>query len=142
MAGMKPWQGALLAVFLLAAMLGLGYWLKPKSQPVGQAATCPDLSLACRLVLDGQPVLLRAEPKPAPLHPFRLLLRGYGKPLTVRFGMRGMDMGPIAYPFKTQTDGTQMAEVMLPFCVQGRSDWWLRLEADGATAVVAFSAHR
>ncbi|HYG14046.1 MAG TPA: hypothetical protein VD885_07875, partial [Methylophilaceae bacterium] len=51
------------------------------------------------------------------------------------FAMQGMEMGLNRYRLLRQPDGKWAAEVTLPVCVQGRSDWLMELEViepDGA----------
>jgi hypothetical protein len=131
---MAPWLG----LIGLLALLGAGAWLRPVQPKATVRFQCGDLTQACAVTLDGKPVSLASRPAPAVLHPFRLVLRGSQGEVKVRFGMQGMDMGPIAYPFKPQTDGSLAADVMLPYCVQGRHDWWLQLESGSAISEVSF----
>lgn len=62
--------------------------------------------------------------------------------LHARFRMRNMEMGLNRYRLIAEKGGRWHAEVVLPACVQGRSDWELQLEADGITYVVPFSSIR
>ena len=48
------------------------------------------------------------------------------------FAMRGMEMGFNRYQLIKTTDAKWVAEVTLPVCVQGRSDWEMTLIIVGA----------
>ena len=139
---MKPaWQAGL-AVAGLAALLSAGYLLQPRAAAPVQRYQCTDLTQPCLVELAGQRYQLQAASAPSALRPFRLSLRGTTPPDTLRvhFGMQGMEMGPIAFPLPKQADGSAAASIVLPYCVQGRRDWWLRLESADAAIEVAFQA--
>lgn len=139
---MKPSHRALLAVLVLAALLAAGWYLRQQQAlPASQARiACSDLRQPCAITVAGQRYWLQASPAPVALQPFELSLTGsqLAAGWRVRFGMQGMEMGPIAFPLQARADGSLAARVVLPYCVQGRHDWWLRLEHGPAQVDVAF----
>ncbi|GAB3267326.1 hypothetical protein [Chitinimonas naiadis] len=137
---MKPAWGLLLAVLGLAALLGLANWLRKPAQQTMVQVSCSDLTVACTIPLAGQALTVRADRPPSGLKPFRLEIAGGAVPMTARFGMVGMDMGPIAIPLQPAGEGQLAALVVLPLCVQGRRDWRLWLESPKGTIAVNFTA--
>ncbi|WP_374353300.1 hypothetical protein [Chitinimonas sp.] len=136
---MARWRSLL----VILALLGLAFYGYHAAGPAKPSATvqCADLTAPCQVHLAGQALQLQADQSPRALKGFKLTLRGASAPFKVRFGMVGMEMGPVAFRFVPAADGAQHASVMLPFCVQGRRDWWLLLESDTGSAMVAFTAH-
>jgi hypothetical protein len=51
--------------------------------------------------------------------------------VTVTFSMKGMEMGLNRYRLQQQSDGRWNADVILPICTSGRSDWIVGLELSG-----------
>lgn len=134
------WQ--LIAALLgLAVLLAAGWLLRPARLTSHLKVGCPQLESAC--VLPAGLGTVQTNRAPSALKPFRLIVKqSAATPLTARFGMVGMEMGPIAFPLQPQADGSLAADVMLPFCVQGRRDWLMWLEGGAATVEVAFSAEK
>ena len=137
---MKPVWGLLLAVLGLAALLWLASWLRKPAPQVAVQVSCSDLTVACPVILAGQALIVRADQAPSGLKPFRLEVAGGTAPMTARFGMVGMDMGPIAVPLQPAGAGRLAAQVVLQLCVQGRRDWHLWLESPQGTIAVSFTA--
>ncbi|MBV8659895.1 MAG: hypothetical protein JO142_18910 [Burkholderiales bacterium] len=138
---MKPATQAMLAVGALVILLGAGWWLRPYTAPVIEHGACGELTNRCSFRWSDHAIGIEVDHPPAVLKSFQLNVTGYaGKTLTARFSMVGMEMGPIAFPLKQQADGRFAASMMLPYCVQGRRDWVLRLEGDDGTADVTFLA--
>ncbi|PHV12307.1 hypothetical protein [Chitinimonas sp. BJB300] len=136
---MKPAWKAGLTVAGLAGLLALSYTLRPTETSPTTRYQCTDLTKPCAIQIGGQPFLLRAQSAPSMLKPFHLVLRGPTRPAArVRFGMQGMEMGAIAFPLSAQADGSLATNIVLPYCVQGRRDWWLRLELPEESIEVAF----
>ncbi|WP_171001792.1 hypothetical protein [Methylobacillus flagellatus] len=121
---------------LPAILLPLLVWQWTQRMAVEPAVTrvvsCPDLPLACALQ-DG--LQLRFDKAPLTLQPFRLYLSGMPlKAGTASFAMQGMEMGLNRY--RLLADGEAWwAEVNLPVCVQGRSDWQLQLDLETAAGM-------
>ncbi|MGQ5525365.1 hypothetical protein ACUHMQ_19170 [Chitinimonas sp. PSY-7] len=138
---MKPAWKFGIAICGLVSLLALGYVLRPVEPVPTMQYVCNDLTKPCAIQINGQPFVLHAERTPSALKPFRLVLRGPGNPdVNVRFGMRGMEMGPIAFPLHKLADNSMSADIVLPYCVQRRHDWWLQLEAGDEHVEIAFSA--
>lgn len=137
---MKRAAGLGLAVAALLALLAAGWWLRPAEPASATVVECADLARACRFQHAGRAWTVQADRPPSALRPFRLGVTGTDAPLTARFGMAGMDMGPIALALKPAGPGRQAAEALLPLCVQGRRDWRLWLDGDGGRIEVRFAA--
>lgn len=143
----RPIRLRLLLSAWVALALSAQWWLlaRPPAPDgtVHQAPvqSCDDLQAGCTLAAQGQPMYLSANAQPSPLKPFEVRVRGLSGVWKVRFGMVGMEMGPLAFPLAEQPDGTLSARVILPYCVQGRRDWMLWLEpASGEVVPVRFHA--
>lgn len=138
---MMAHRGKIALVFIvLAGLLAAAWWFKPRERAADVLVGCGDLAQACTINLNGKALVIQADHTPVALKPFRLKLLGAGDGASVRFGMVGMDMGPIAYPLKPQPDGSLGAGMMLPYCVQGRHDWWMRLTVAQGVAEVGFTS--
>lgn len=60
---------------------------------------------------------------PQPLRPFQLTIRHpQASNISVEMNMQGMEMGLNRYRLLAQ-DGIWFADIILPACLQGRSDW-------------------
>ncbi|MFC4159684.1 hypothetical protein [Chitinimonas lacunae] len=130
-----------LAFAVLSTLVLLGVWLdRQRSAPAPAIrANCAELQRGCRIVLPDATVTLRTDRAPSALHPFRLEVTGLSSPATVRFGMAGMEMGPIAFPLSAE-NGRAALTATLPLCVQGRRDWLLWLDRPEGRIEVAFVA--
>jgi hypothetical protein len=105
--------------------------------PEAAVVECANPLAGCRLS-DG--VKVRFSDPPARLKSFELDVDAQSATeIHASFQMRGMEMGMNRYRLLPK-DGTWRASVMLPACVQGRSDWVLRLEVDKKTFEVPFQA--
>lgn len=105
--------------------------------PESTVVECANLLAGCRLA-DGLEV--RFSGPPAMLKSFELNVDApAATEIHASFQMRGMEMGMNRYRLLPK-DGKWRASVMLPACVQGRSDWLLRLEVDKKTFEVPFQA--
>ncbi len=104
-------------------------------EPISVA--CADPVAGCSLP-DGLSV--RFSGPPAMLETFELEMTAPADAeIHAGFQMRGMEMGMNRYRLINK-DGKWRASVMLPACVQGRSDWILRLETGRKVYEVPFSA--
>ncbi len=137
---MKHAGWLLMTVASLTALLLLANRLRPVAPPSVLTASCADLTQPCRIPYGAQVVEVRALQLPSALKPFQLEVRGLAGPITARFGMVGMDMGPIALPLKDEPGGVAAAQVVLPLCVQGRRDWLLWLDSQAGRIEVRFVA--
>lgn len=70
-------------------------------------------------------VTFAAEPRALQPFPVRVQLEGHAQAdaVTVAFSMQGMDMGVNRYRLIAGAGGVWTAEVTLPVCASGRSDW-------------------
>jgi hypothetical protein len=100
---------------------------------------CPDIVTGCALPQSGLQV--RFNQIPRPMQAFKVdVVLPEARSVYARFVMQGMEMGLNRYRLLPDGTGRWQAEVMLPACVQGRRDWLLILEADGARYQLPFSS--
>ena len=104
-----------------------------------QPQACP-LEQGCRVVVGDESVTVRSDRAPTPARPFMLQVEATGaKEVRAQFEMRGMSMTTPSY--RLQRLGTHFnANVILPVCVSGRSDWILKLNVDDKLIELGFSA--
>lgn len=122
---------AVLAAGLLCPRLGE----RDRAIPV----PCDDIVAGCALPQAGLHV--RFDRQPAALQRFRIFLQlPQAREVHAGFSMRGMEMGFNRYRLLPDGPGRWQAEVMLPACVQGRSDWLMELEADGSRYELPFKS--
>jgi hypothetical protein len=92
----------------------------PLEQPcdVRQGCSGGDESLAVKLVFSDRPRALQA-------FPVRVEIENRAPPdsVSVAFSMAGMDMGLNRYRLQQDSNGVWHADVTLPVCISGRSDW-------------------
>lgn len=118
------------ALWLLLVLAACGRVPEPTS------VACADPVAGCGLP-DGLSV--RFSSPPSILKTFELEMTAPADAeIHASFQMRGMEMGLNRYRLLPK-DGKWHASVMLPACVQGRSDWILRLETGGKVYEVPFS---
>lgn len=92
------------------------------------ALPCPDLTLGC----GNASIQVKADHAPQVMRPFHLRVsNATANTLTnsiyVDFAMAGMSMGLNRYRLIQQADGSWQGEIILPVCVQGRSDWLMEV---------------
>lgn len=121
---------------------------------VPAAAPACDLAAGpCTVELGGAAVTLELSPRPPrPLAELRVVadVRAGGAPvegaeLTVRFGMKGMEMFPADARLAPAGPGRYQGKAVLVRCPSGRTDWTATLSlarpgAPGATAELGFKA--
>ena len=96
-----------------------------------------DVRVGCVAEVDDFSMALSMGPEMRALTPFPVNIevqRGQSiASMTVAFGMQGMDMGLNRYGFIKNQASTWHANVTLPVCISGRSDWIADFEilADG-----------
>lgn len=109
-----------------------------------EKATLPvtscQLERGCSVRVDGQTLHVRSDVAPRAARPFVMTVEALqAKEIRAEFEMRGMSMATPDYVL--QRKGTHFeANVILPVCVSGRSDWILRLAIDGKPVELGFSA--
>lgn len=126
--------------FLRCGLLALPLLLSacdqtPQSEPpVSALAVTPgcDLQQGCRAGNDSMTVDVQFGAAPRALQPFPVSLQVTGseapKGISVVFSMRGMDMGLNRYHLIGDATSGWKADITLPVCVSGRSDWVAEFE--------------
>ncbi len=159
---MRKWYWlALLAALLLAWVWGNQHLAKllPQAKQDAKQDKWQAQQLACHHVLNDcgdASTLIRFSHIPSKMQPFQVTLQHTGaQQIYLDFVMPGMRMGLNRYRMLPQGNAEPMqnsqtqhwqAQVILPACVQGRSDWqmWISIEyAHGKaskTQWIAFSA--
>lgn len=100
------------------------------------AQSC-DIRLGCLVEGEGHSLDLSMGPEVRALKPFPVSVKiRRGKSITsmtVAFGMKGMEMGLNRYTFIEDGATAWHANVTLPVCISGRTDWIANFEmlADG-----------
>ncbi len=103
-----------------------------KAQTKIIAIVCPDIAQSCgnaqfSVRFKEQPQVMK------PLHLELVFLDGQSiQNVYAGFAMQGMEMGFNRYQLIKASDAKWLAEVTLPVCVQGRSDWEMTLFVEGA----------
>ena len=119
----------LLAVGVMLASVAM--W-RHHHQPAASVTTlaCADINQGCG---SEHGLQIRFDRAPRSLQPFGLSIDApQATAVFASFAMRGMEMGLNRYRLLRQPDGRWTAEVTLPVCVQGRSDWSMLVEVVGA----------
>jgi hypothetical protein len=106
------------------------------------AADCDPLQ-ACQLQDAELPAVVRMGPDIRALQPFSVAFNSSHDPgiedITVSFSMKGMDMGSNRYRLERNRQGGWQAQVTLPICISGRSDWLADFEVRTADQRLQFS---
>ena len=128
------WWGVLVLVLAGAVLLS-----RQTGQSAVTAVACQDVVAGC--VLPEAGLRVRFDRQPRPMQPFRIDVElPEAREVHVRFAMHGMEMGLNRYKLLSETPGRWHAEVLLPACVQGRSDWSLLLETNGSLYEIPFKS--
>lgn len=81
----------------------------------------------CQVVDESVAVTVNFGAEPRALQPFPIHLRLEGgqraDSVTVAFSMQGMDMGSNRYRLIADASGGWNADITLPICLSGRTDW-------------------
>lgn len=126
------------SLLVLLAVL-LGWQMRSTTPEQVLAVACPDIVAGCGLSQAGLHV--RFDHHPRPLQKFKMMVELPGaREVYASFNMRGMEMGFNRYRLLPDGPGRWQAEVLLPACVQGRKDWLVLLEADGARYQMSFAS--
>lgn len=123
----------LLALVMSATLYGM-FARKQSTEPL----SCNPV-VNCVFGTPGHTHTLRFEPAPQPLTPFQAVVTGINAPTSITFEMAGMQMGENRFSFRSTGRGEWRADVLLPVCVTGRSDWRAALQFADATFSVSFS---
>jgi hypothetical protein len=104
---------------------------KPSSVIV--SLPCPDLTLGC----GNDSIQVKTDHAPQVMRPFQVRVTNttvstLSDSIYVDFAMVGMSMGLNRYRLIQQADGSWQGDIILPVCVQGRSDWLMEVTASSA----------
>ncbi|HHO67986.1 MAG TPA: hypothetical protein ENK12_03045 [Gammaproteobacteria bacterium] len=129
--------GALLATLILLAACGRN-GAEPEQtatmEPAQSSAGCDPVQERCEVTVEGLALAVRLGPGVKALNAFPLRVWPALEPdarvdkFFVSFTMSGMDMGMNRYRLSPQPDGSWLAEVTLPICTSGRTDWIATIE--------------
>lgn len=126
-----------LFLLLLLALGACSKQAPPPAVPVIQ--TCADLAKGCTLSVPGGAVKLQTDQPPSAMRKFRMTVTAPGaKQVSANLDMLDMDMGPNQYRLLPEGDHFY-ADMLLPMCVSGRSDWLLTLIIDGKPVKMQFT---
>ncbi|MGZ8251786.1 MAG: hypothetical protein ACXW1P_05290 [Methylophilaceae bacterium] len=113
-----------LALAISLSVAGWFYLAKPLDAPV-TPITCANIIEGC----GNQALKVRLDQVPHVMKPFKLLIEAGGaREVHASIAMQGMEMGLNRYRLIRQADNSWKAEVTLPVCIQGRSDWVMLVE--------------
>lgn len=124
-----------LAKFSIVALLCVGAalvyerWPAQKSVSTAVDLPCSDLTTGCSVT----GIQVKADRAPQVMRAFHLNVTTAASRVYVDFAMAGMSMGLNRYRLIQQADGGWQGEILLPACVQGRSDWLMEITANTAT---------
>lgn len=124
----------ILIIFLLVLLVVsymLGQWLRSGNQPEGvyqhmQYRPCDPGVDVCKAFIYDHELTFRFMQPASPMTPFTVVLRSKSfepESISVEFTMPGMDMGENRYRLQAVEPGLWQAQVVLPVCSMGRSDW-------------------
>lgn len=121
---------------IAACVLAAGCAQKEEASP----QACADPLRGCSLKLKDKTLTVRFSTPPSALRPFSLEVSVPGASrVSARFAMVGMEMGDNTYRLTEAGGGKWRADVVLPVCVAGRSDWLVTLDVDGNKSAMAFT---
>ncbi|MFM1911728.1 MAG: hypothetical protein RJB18_1119 [Pseudomonadota bacterium] len=127
----------------LVLLIALGFWAKfyfakPGLAPIS-VLTCVDITQSC----GNEVFTVQFDEAPQVMNPLHLNLHlnraEAVKSIHVDFAMQDMEMGLNRYRLiQSNQSGDWQAEVTLPICVQGRSDWNMLLEIEAGKKIQRF----
>jgi hypothetical protein len=101
-----------------------------------------DIRQGCRAENESLTAIVTFEDEPRALQafPIRIQLRGERRvdAVTAAFSMQGMNMGPNRYRFIADSSDGWRADITLPICASGRTDWLAQFELAVAGQRVQF----
>jgi hypothetical protein len=129
--------------FSLVLLLALGvgaklYWAQASARPI-IILSCEDISQTC----ENELFTVHFSETPQVFKPFQLNVQMKRaepvKSVYVDFAMQSMEMGLNRYRLiQAHSSGDWHADVTLPMCVQGRSDWNMLIEIEAGNTVKRF----
>jgi hypothetical protein len=135
-------------ILLGLVLLAFIFWkhASPVASEKAESIACTDITQSC----GNAEFSVQFKEAPQVMKPFHLELNGEHiqnvriREIHASFAMKGMEMGFNRYQLIKVGQAEWKAEVTLPVCVQGRSDWEILLELDTEKGkqrfVVPFSA--
>jgi len=131
----------LLLTFILMIVLGIVakfYFAKPELAPI-KVLSCADITQSC----GNELFTVKFAEAPQVMKPLHLNLHINRaetiKNMHIDFSMQNMEMGLNRYRLiQANQSGDWRAEVTLPICVQGRSDWNMLLEIEAGEKIHRF----
>ena len=135
------WVALVVGILLLlggAALLYFGVLQAPK-RPVVQVV-CENVIAGCMLPEPG--LRIAFDQHPQSMKPFRLKVEvSNAREVHASFAMRDMQMGLNRYRLLAEGAGAWKAEITLPVCMNGRSDWVMTLDVDGRLYQLPFTSN-
>ena len=118
-----------LLVLIAATIFFFEQKKKQESEKV-ELVACADIAHSC----GNTKFSVRFKEVPQVMKPLNLIFSSIGpeqiQNIHANFAMKGMEMGFNRYQLIKVGQHTWQAEVTLPVCVQGRSDWEMLIEMD------------
>lgn len=133
-------KAGLILLGLFAFTLATGIvWQKNQIQEskTPEKMACVDITQSC----GNAQFSVKFKQAPQAMKPFHLELTSNSEPflnIHASFAMKGMEMGFNRYRLIKSASNHWQAEVTLPACVQGRSDWEMLLEIESAQGAQKF----
>lgn len=126
------------AVALFSVAIAIAVFLYARGRPEVPRIGC-DLNIGCSFALKGQIIRVRTLAPIRVGQPFRLEVNApHAARVKAQFDMNGMNMPTPIYNLQRR-GSNWFAEVTLPYCISGRSDWVSRLQIDNETIEIEFN---
>lgn len=123
--------GSVATVIVAAVLAYVVLQHKPGEDDARQVLACGDLHQGCSL----PGLKVQALQLPSAMHAFTVQVEvADASKVEARFEMRDMAMGLNHYRFLAKSPGLWQASVILPVCIDGRSDWTMLLDVTSGTA--------
>lgn len=133
---MKIRQRGILLICAIGLIFAGGFYWRKSAIESPVVIACTDITQGC----GNQQLQVKFDHKPQIMQPFTLSVNmPHVTELHASFAMQGMPMGLNRYRLLPQPGGDWQANVMLPVCIQGRSDWDMLIEAKTATGLARYT---
>jgi hypothetical protein len=136
------WGWVVLGAGVLMLLVGAGllFQRSHSNEVAALRLPCADIVAGCDW--PEQHLAVKFDQTPQAMKPFQVLVSAKGaQQLYVSFAMKDMQMGMNRYRLLPVGPERWQAQVTLPVCVHGRSDWEMALEIDGRQWLLPFTAH-
>lgn len=121
---------SIVALLCIVTVLAYLRWFHVKKLvPTVVDLPCTDLTVGCGV----EGLQIKADQAPQVMRAFHLNVATAANSVYADFAMAGMSMGLNRYRLIQQTDGGWQGQVVLPVCVQGRSDWLMEITVNTVT---------